>query len=131
MAILICLNCLVIFGHDQWEGFKVSVELGTNSDSHSWLHYHADNIFEGLEYFFCMAFATECLVKGWLLRSLFWKGFWNAFDLFLVVTSSVNLFLLKPLGGVYTANILVLRLGRTLRLVMMQGPHKGIGVSDL
>lgn len=89
------------------------VLMGVEADHPEWTRF-----WEISEYFFTVAFTCEMMVKLWILRVAYFRDRWNLLDFALVLVSSVDVWIITPLGSALDMQALsILRILRLLRLI--------------
>lgn len=114
-GVVVMLNTIYIVVELQFVGYESAIFLDLQAEDGGWTG--AERIFMFVDHAFNSLYVAEMLLRLWRLRSLglLWRHHW--FDLAIVFTSSIDLYILQPLdSGMGTLNILrVVRFFKVLR----------------
>jgi hypothetical protein len=113
MAIM--LNTVTMLFQLQYMGHLARLALGLESDDTSWPN--AQRIFEVFEHVFNGAYLLELLLRLLVLKTHYFYDAFNLLDFGLVLMTSVQLYILRPLNHVAGSQVIVFRLLRFLRTV--------------
>jgi len=114
VCILIVFNAVFIAAQGQWEGYKASVALGLRDDD-SW--DGAKSWFDALQHVFAILFLLELCMRVHLLKVPFFVDAANWFDMFLVFSNILELYILTPLGTASGMNFTMLRIIRLCKVL--------------
>jgi len=114
VCMIICINVLVIIVQSHWQAQNASVALGFSDDS-GW--DGALSLFDKLEHVFAIVFMLELLARLWILRFKYFMEAANLFDVFLVLASILELYILTPLGKASGMSFTTLRFIRVCKIV--------------
>lgn len=122
VGMIVMLNTIYIVIELQHVGYESAIALDLQVDDGGWTG--AATVFFLTDHVFNSLYLVEMLLRLWRLQSVWslWRSHW--FDLALVLSSSVDLYILQPLdAGVGTLNILrvvrVLKVLRALRVARL------------
>jgi len=116
VGVLILGNAVVLMIQLQFQGYKSAIVLKLQSDSGDW--DNADHWFFVMEHIFNGLFVMELIGRLCVFRCGFFKEFSNVYDFGLVFATSVQMYIMDPLGsGGSGANLTLFRLTRFVRFV--------------
>jgi len=108
LAVLVAVNVVVIFVYLQYQGQEANKSLAL--ETQSWKY--ADVIFAWMDYFFCVVFSAEIVLRLYIEGLTYFKSFFNILDSIVVPTMGLNI-LLEDVGP----DLSVVRTFRILRIV--------------
>jgi len=112
VGICIVLNTLMMFVELTWLGNKANVLLGL-ADSRL---PPADDVFDILEFGFCVIFLIELVLQLYASRCHFFSSGANILDLIIVLVTSIEIFILTPLAA-NLGNVSFIRMLRLTKFV--------------
>eukprot|EP00440_Ansanella_granifera_P032352 gb/GFBE01035107.1/.p1 GENE.gb/GFBE01035107.1/~~gb/GFBE01035107.1/.p1 ORF type:complete len:671 (+),score=131.93 gb/GFBE01035107.1/:1-2013(+) len=120
VGVVVLLNSFVMVSELEWQGSDMAVQIGLR-ESHGWLE--AGPFFRVMEHVFTIFFVLEMLYRMHIERWKYCCKMMNLLDVFLVLTSCIDLYILTPLAASEatnsagsTRNVILLRLMRVSRL---------------
>jgi len=114
VCMVVVANALAIIVETQWHGYKAAVALGL-SEENQW--HGASLWFDVLEHLFAAVFIVELVTRIWMQKLKYFGDTANLFDLFLVLFSVMELYILTPLGEASGMNFMMLRLSRLCKVM--------------
>lgn len=112
-AVIIC-NAVVMTVQYQWQGYLTAVDLGLESGD-GWPQ--AKLIFQIFEHLFAAFFLSELILRVCLNGCWYFMDWWSIFDLLLVVSSVLDLYILQPMGQGGGGNLTFMRFARIMKFV--------------
>jgi hypothetical protein len=125
MGIVILMNTLLLIISLDLHGLQKGHSLGLHGES-DWSSY--EDTFRNLEYVFILVYIMELVLRISAHGKSFFNSLGNAFDLFIVSCSCVDLFLFDAMDvGVVNISVLrVFRIARMLRLLKFMKHSKHV-----
>jgi len=113
VSLMILASTISLFLQLQWKGYEARVALELEMPG-GWRNAH--KIFSSMEYFFSAIFLAELVLRVCFFKMRFFRDRLNLLDACVVVTTSVDTFVLSQLGGM-EGDFMFMRLVRYTRLV--------------
>lgn len=114
MGLIIVLNVMCVFIQFEWKGLYLATKLQMGDDDGDWPQ--AEKVFMWIESGFCAIYAVELVARIYLFR---WRAVarkMDILDIFIVVASCVDAWILTPLSSDNEGTFVLARLLRLLRI---------------
>merc|ERR1719310_1330664 len=105
VALVISASVVTMVVELEYESYRSQVLLGIDSAAGAW-GSNAKDSFKAVDHVFNALFLVELLARLWVLRCKYFLEMLNFIDFFLVLSTSIQLYILEPLdvsaGGKFT-----------------------------
>eukprot|EP00928_Gymnodinium_smaydae_P041008 TRINITY_DN27771_c0_g1_i1.p1 TRINITY_DN27771_c0_g1~~TRINITY_DN27771_c0_g1_i1.p1 ORF type:complete len:600 (-),score=84.79 TRINITY_DN27771_c0_g1_i1:76-1728(-) len=114
IGIVILINTVVLVAFYEWQGHLSGIAVGLNESDGSWKY--AESAFHVIEHVFNIVYIIELFLRARLSGLIYFKQLLSTFDVFLVLISSIDLYIVQNLPHAPDVDMAVLRTIRLIRV---------------